>query len=199
MKRSEIPIPIPCTENWDTMTPAGRTRFCATCKKHVQDISGMSESDAREVLARRVRDDLCVSYLFDKHGDVVFQMVDTRIIPANRLVRAGRAAASVAAAFAISTTIACGGGAGEQRLAGVPPHDEMERVAGGMLPYDPPPAPVATDTAKPLEVAPAATSVPTGVAPVVDPPTVSTAAPIATSPAKPPAKPLPKSKKAKTP
>lgn len=196
MKRSEIPIPIPCTENWDTMTPAGRTRFCATCKKHVQDISGMTEEDAREVLARRVRDDLCVSYLFDKHGDVVFQMVDTRIIPPNRLVRAGRAAATAAAAFALSTTIACGGGAGEQRLAGVPPHEDMERVAGGMMPYEPPPP---VQTATPVEPTPVATSVATAAPPVVDPPPVATAVPVATSPVrpapKPPAKPPAKPKK----
>ncbi|MFO0662892.1 MAG: hypothetical protein U0174_03020 [Polyangiaceae bacterium] len=151
MKKNDIAIPIPCDANWDTMTPEGRKRFCDRCKKHVHDLSQLSREEANELLARRVRDDLCVSFLYDRMGNVVFDMVDTRIVAPSRLVRAKRAAAAAAATLALSTTIACGGAEGVTRTGGAPPAD-MHRLGGAVA--MPPP------TASALEAPPSPSSVP---------------------------------------
>ncbi len=109
MKRSDLPIPSPCSENWDTMTAVGKTLFCATCKKHVHDLTRMSEDEARVVLAatRRGDQEICVRYLHDAHGDLVFQMVDTRLVPATRLAKAKRALAFGTALVGVSAIAAC--------------------------------------------------------------------------------------------
>ncbi|MBN9297935.1 MAG: carboxypeptidase-like regulatory domain-containing protein [Filimonas sp.] len=36
-------IPEPCHENWDSMTPEGRGRFCASCAKTVVDFTAMTD------------------------------------------------------------------------------------------------------------------------------------------------------------
>lgn len=152
MKKTDIPIPTPCDENWDTMTPEGRKRFCDKCKKHVYDLSRMGEASAQELLERRVADNLCVSFLFDTYGNVVFQMVDTKIIAPSKLLRAKRAAVAATATLALATTMACGGAPAE-RLGGAPPPQPVERTSGE------PPAPI--ETATPVAASPsAAASVP---------------------------------------
>ncbi|NSL85606.1 carboxypeptidase-like regulatory domain-containing protein [Chitinophaga sp. Mgbs1] len=48
MKTSlQIHIPKPCSQSWDTMTPAAGGRFCSSCRKTVVDFSMMSH---REIL-----------------------------------------------------------------------------------------------------------------------------------------------------
>lgn len=132
------------------MTPEGRKRFCDKCKKHVYDLSRMDEASAQKVLARRVPDNLCVSFLYDAYGNLVFEMVDTKIIASSSLVRAKRAAMAATASLAFATTMACGGVAAE-RLGGAPPPQPIERMAGE------PPAMIETAT-------PVAASAPTAAA-----------------------------------
>ena len=46
MRKSDIAIPVPCTVDWQKMTPADKGRFCGDCKKVVRDLSKMSEAEA---------------------------------------------------------------------------------------------------------------------------------------------------------
>ncbi len=107
MKRADLPIPTPCTEDWDTMTAVGKTLFCATCKKHVHDLTRMTEGEARDVLASKGEASLCVRYLHDAHGDLVFRMVETRLVPVSRLAKAKRMFAFGAAMAGVSALAAC--------------------------------------------------------------------------------------------
>jgi hypothetical protein len=58
MKKIHLSIPEPCHEDWEKMTPAGRGRFCSSCKKTVMDFSVMSD---RELVAffKKPAIDLC--------------------------------------------------------------------------------------------------------------------------------------------
>jgi len=40
-----ITVSNPCTENWDDMSPEGKGRFCANCKKTIIDFSNLSEPE----------------------------------------------------------------------------------------------------------------------------------------------------------
>ena len=40
-----ISISKPCSENWQTMTPADRGRFCNACQKCVVDFTAMTDAE----------------------------------------------------------------------------------------------------------------------------------------------------------
>lgn len=157
MKRTDLDIASPCTQDWNTMTTEGKKRFCDACKKHVHDLSQMSEPEARAVVDAPPAEGLCVRYLYDAFGNVLFDMVDTRIVPASRLVRAKQTLAKGAAMAGLALSVTACMGARQQPppqvLMGAPPMPEVT-------------APVAT-TAPTAPLATAPTSAPvTPVAPV---------------------------------
>ena len=84
MNATEIPIPNPCTADWTTMTLADRGRFCGDCRKVVRELAQMSERDARAMLASPPTEGLCVRYIHDAEGEIVFR---ADVLPAARLVR----------------------------------------------------------------------------------------------------------------
>lgn len=47
-----LKIAEPCTENWETMQPEDRGRFCAACQKTVVDLTGLSDKELLTHLAR---------------------------------------------------------------------------------------------------------------------------------------------------
>src|SRR3569833_3627770 len=47
---NQISVATPCHESWDEMTGDDKKRFCAGCKKHVYNLSAMTEAEAQEVL-----------------------------------------------------------------------------------------------------------------------------------------------------
>jgi hypothetical protein len=117
MRATEIPIASPCGADWRTMKPSDRTRFCDACKKHVHDLSAMSAPEARALLASPPTEGLCVRYLYDAHGDIVFRSAP---VPPTMLVRARRAAVS-AAAVAFPMALAACMGAPARPLPAVAP------------------------------------------------------------------------------
>jgi hypothetical protein len=108
MHASEIPIASPCGADWRTMKPTDTKRFCESCQKHVHDLSAMTRDEARAVLASPPVEGLCVRYLHDAHGDIVFRQGP---IAPTLLVRAKRLATAAAAAALPLAMAACAGNA----------------------------------------------------------------------------------------
>ncbi len=137
MRATEITIETPCGQDWQSMKPGDQKRFCGECKKHVHDLSAMSRAEARDVLESRPTEGLCVRYLYDAHGDIVFRDAP---IPASFLSRAKRLAAAAALPMSLA---ACSGAMGETPP---PPMPMMGAVACPMpeIPPQPPPTPSAS-------------------------------------------------------
>jgi hypothetical protein len=108
MKRTLVVIRTPCGADWNSMSPRGSARLCASCDKLVHDLSAMSESDARRLL-RGTDQSLCVRYLYDQTGDIWFAEHFERRHSRAKLGVAAAAAALAGAAPLL--TQACGGAA----------------------------------------------------------------------------------------
>lgn len=98
MRRLHLPIQNPCHEDWTAMESDGESRrFCDVCTKHVHDLSAMTESKAREVLASEsAKGRVCVRYTTDATGNIKFK---TETVEAPSLWRMTLAAASMAMAL----------------------------------------------------------------------------------------------------
>lgn len=136
MNRSEIPIASPCTADWSAMTLADRGRFCGDCKKVVRELAQMTETEARAMLASPPTEGLCVRYIHDATGEIVFRR---DVVPLARLKRA--AAVALAAA---SPPLAMTGCMGAPEPPQVPP------TMGAVTMGSPPPPVPSTDPATPL-------------------------------------------------
>jgi hypothetical protein len=104
MNRSDLPIANPCTADWTTMTLADRGRFCGQCKKVVRELAQMSEGEARALLASPPTEGLCVRYVHDTTGEIVFRRDD--VVPVARLARMKRAAVMALAAASLPVAVA---------------------------------------------------------------------------------------------
>jgi hypothetical protein len=115
MNRAEIPIARPCTAEWSRMTLADRGRFCGACRKVVRELAQMTEREARVLLASPPVEGLCVRYVHDATGEIVFRRAD--VVPAGRIVR--RAAMLALGAALPLASAACMGAA--PAAMGAPP------------------------------------------------------------------------------
>ncbi len=68
------------------MSLADRGRFCGACRKIVHDMSRMTEPEARALLASSP-EGLCVRYIHDARGEIVFRRPARDLVPAARLVK----------------------------------------------------------------------------------------------------------------
>lgn len=102
MNSKALVIAKPCDADWTKMTPADGGRFCGECKKVVKHISAMTEKDARKLLRSAGEGELCIRYMHDKFGNVVFGVDQPRpdFVPASMLSRAKRAIAYAGLAVA---------------------------------------------------------------------------------------------------
>jgi hypothetical protein len=107
MKRRDLPLREHCHVDFRSMRERTETsRSCAECETPVHDLSAMAEAEARALLAGR--DDVCVRYLHDREGHVVFTDAPPRILPPGWLVRTRRAALVAAATLSPLLLEACG-------------------------------------------------------------------------------------------
>jgi hypothetical protein len=96
MKKSDIAIATPCGQDWQSMSPRERSRFCGECKKLVHDLSSLKEKEAKKLLSTRSTEGLCVRYMYDEQGNVWFQ--DSMFMRTEGLLKKVAAAAALAAA-----------------------------------------------------------------------------------------------------
>jgi hypothetical protein len=117
MRRDDIPLAFPCGVDFKSMPRVAGGRLCSACETIVHDLSSMSEAAARAVLAGRTTDRLCVRYLYDARGRVVFAgeaLAGAVIVPAHSLTRkaAARLARTAMLAAPLVLFQACGGNSG---------------------------------------------------------------------------------------
>jgi hypothetical protein len=109
MRREDLTIETPCQQDWNGMRPADmKKRFCDECRMHVHDLAAMTKREAKTVLAGDATEGLCIRYLYDEHGEVVFSD-DPRLVAPNALVRAKRFAFGALALALPLTLTACMG------------------------------------------------------------------------------------------
>lgn len=114
MHRDDVPITTPCGADWSDMTAVdARARLCASCNKVVHDLSAMDERDVRRTVSAGP---VCVRYLYDAHGRVLFGAPEgATVVPASALLsKAARNKWLRAAALAATAIVfeACGGNDG---------------------------------------------------------------------------------------
>ena len=155
MNRTELPIAIPCTVDWTTMTLADRGRFCGECRKVVRELAQVTEAEARALLASPPTEGLCVRYVHDATGEIVFR---PDVVPVTRLARVRRAAAVALAAASLPLAVAgCMGAAPMLPPQTPPPTPTVDPSTMGVVvmgeppampppPVEPPPAPTTTAT-----------------------------------------------------
>ena len=124
MRTRHLPIASPCDEDWDAMKPTGCGKFCQACEKQVFDLSSMTEKEARALLAKNAKGDICISYLFDGRGNVSFRAPKKAPVVA---------AATVATALAACTPVHNASVVEEDRPAAI----ELEAAQRGQA-YQPP-------------------------------------------------------------
>ncbi len=118
------------------MTREGQKRFCGACKKHVHDLSSMTPPEARALLDAPSAEGLCVRYLYDQAGNILFRPTDVLVKP-SALSRARRFV-TAAGALAIPLSLnACMGA----KMAEPPQPSVGEPMANP----DPSVVPAATD------------------------------------------------------
>lgn len=151
MHKDALPISEPCHADWNAMKRGDKSRFCGECKKSVHDVSKLSRAQADALFSAPATEGLCVRYLYDELGHVVF--ADTfrdRPVPAAALLRKTAKAIAASALLALPLSLTACMGA-------------MER-----------PAPMPLDMQKPV---PTATPiVPSGDAGAIEPTTNADAA-----------------------
>jgi len=92
------------------MRPESRGKFCFECRKKVHDLSAMTQPEAKGFLQRTACQDVCISYLHDEQGNLVFQAPQPQpapVVPISRLRRPRTAAAAVMGAGLAAALAAC--------------------------------------------------------------------------------------------
>jgi hypothetical protein len=105
----KIALRFVCPKTFAKMTEVAGGRYCGDCDKIVRDISAMNEADARALLSAPRNERLCIRYLADKSGSIMFadSAPDAPLLPASFLARAKRVAMTVAGIAAPMAMAAC--------------------------------------------------------------------------------------------
>ena len=107
MRKHDARIRRPCTREFDEMNGDGAVRHCDECEKLVHNLSLLGEAKARSALEDRRGDEVCVVYLHDQRGEVIFANAAEPTALSTRSRWAGLVA--TAALSLAPLQIACGG------------------------------------------------------------------------------------------
>lgn len=151
MNRTDLPIANPCAADWRTMTLADRGRFCGACKKVVRELAQLTETEARALLASPPTEGLCVRYVHDATGEILFR--HPGVVPVGHLARFRRGAALALATASIPLALTgCMGAPAPLMGLPVPPSNPtMGAVAAPTTTSTAPVAPQPTTPAPPHE------------------------------------------------
>lgn len=72
-----ISIPKPCHENWSTMTPKEKGRFCQSCSKTVVDFTKMNTNDIQEYIHQNRHKRICGHIKHTQLDSINLQISDT--------------------------------------------------------------------------------------------------------------------------
>lgn len=65
-KQLHLKIPEPCHEDWNTMTPVEKGRFCDSCQKQVVDFTGMSDEQVFAFFRKPATGSVCGRFMNDQ-------------------------------------------------------------------------------------------------------------------------------------
>ncbi|MEO8404847.1 MAG: carboxypeptidase-like regulatory domain-containing protein [Chitinophagaceae bacterium] len=65
-KNLQVTIAEPCHENWESMTPSAKGKFCGACRKQVIDFTGMSDSQVMAVFKKAPVGSVCGRFMDDQ-------------------------------------------------------------------------------------------------------------------------------------
>src|SRR4051812_39030500 len=65
-------VASPCPADWSKMTGDERIRMCGSCNKHVFNLSGMTRTEAEEIIIEK-NGNLCVRYFQRKDGTILLK------------------------------------------------------------------------------------------------------------------------------
>lgn len=102
LTRDDLPIETPCGVDFSKMTRKEATkRFCGDCKKHVHDLASMTEGEACAVLSSASTEGLCIRYVADGSGQLLFLPdVPVESLTARRRARMAASVMAAAVSFA---------------------------------------------------------------------------------------------------
>ncbi len=123
----QLRVASPCKASWEAMDGDDRVRFCRECNRNVYNLSVMTETEARRVVAER-EGRLCIRFYQRRDGTVLTS--DCPVGKKRSFLRAGaRTVAAIAGVAAGLTKLsACGPAEDEpmpmgEPLMGTPPID----------------------------------------------------------------------------
>ena len=67
---SHVKVAVPCSADWDNMFGDNRKRFCNQCNLNVYNLSGMSRTEAEDLI-RRSEGRLCVRFYRRSDGTII--------------------------------------------------------------------------------------------------------------------------------
>lgn len=73
-KDFKISIPKPCHEDWNTMTPNQKGRFCSSCKKTVVDFTKKSHKEIQEYVEKNQGKQICGHFYQRQLSDITIQI-----------------------------------------------------------------------------------------------------------------------------
>jgi hypothetical protein len=65
-KKLQLSIAEPCHENWESMSPVEKGKFCGSCQKQVVDFSNMSDRDIAEFFKKPSTGSVCGRFMTDQ-------------------------------------------------------------------------------------------------------------------------------------
>ena len=70
----KITIPKPCHENWNTMTPREKGRFCSSCSKTVIDFTKKTTEEIQEYLIENKNNKVCGHFYKKQLDSIVIEI-----------------------------------------------------------------------------------------------------------------------------